>query len=76
MSEDAQQSCPCWHSRCCALLSTSVVTLVFFEGGWWGIPVSAAADGPSLVVASGGCSPVAMPRLLVAVTSLLEKHRL
>ena len=33
MSEDAQQSCPCWHSRCCALLSTSVVTLVFFEGG-------------------------------------------
>ena len=38
--------------------------------------VFVVVGGLSLVEASGGCSPIAVCRLLIAVASLVAQHRL
>ena len=40
----------------------------------WLLWISVAMDSPSLGAASGGCSPVVVHRLLIAVASLTVEH--
>ena len=50
--------------------------IIYLRVYFWLCWIIVAACGLSLVAASGGCSPVAAHRLLIAVASLAVEHRL